>query len=191
MPNPVADKLWMDLSRQLAEGQVAMLIMGDWAKGELNALGLATDAGFSCVAVPGTSAYHIYDVDTLVMLARDSSKRSAQEKLAQWVVSPALQQEYNQVKGSIPVLKNPDLTKMDSCARNAWKVFSGDAAAQVPSFAHRMATDEISRDAMMNEIHRFFMDDQMSVEEAQKRMATMVRALPKNKAGNDAQDINR
>jgi hypothetical protein len=69
-------------------------------------------------------------------------------------------------KGSIPVLKNPDLTKMDSCARNAWKVFSGDAAAQVPSFAHRMATDEISRDAMMNEIHRFFMDDQMSVEEA-------------------------
>jgi glucose/mannose transport system substrate-binding protein len=98
MPNPVADKLWMDLSRQLAEGQAAMLIMGDWAKGELNALGLATDAGFSCVAVPGTSAYHIYDVDTLVMLARDSSKRSAQEKLAQWVVSPALQQEYNQVK---------------------------------------------------------------------------------------------
>lgn len=191
MPNPVADKLWMDLSRQLAEGQAAMLIMGDWAKGELNALGLATDAGFSCVAVPGTSAYHIYDVDTLVMLARDGSKRSAQEKLAQWVVSPALQQEYNQVKGSIPVLKNPDLTKMDSCARNAWKVFSGDAAAQVPSFAHRMATDEISRDAMMSEIHRFFMDDQMSVEEAQKRMATMVRALPKNKAGNDAQDINR
>ena len=118
-------------------------------------------------------------------------RSSAQEKLAQWVVSPSLQQEYNQVKGSIPVLKNPDLSKMDSCARDAWKVFSGGAAAQVPSFAHRMATDEISRDAMMSEIHRFFMDDQMTVAEAQKRMATMVRALPKNKAGNDAQDTNR
>ena len=191
MPNPVSDKLWMDLSRQLADGQAGMLIMGDWVKGELNALGMNTDAGFSCVAVPGTAPYHIYDIDTLVMLAKDSSKRSAQEKLAQWVVSPSLQQEYNQVKGSIPVLKNPDLSKMDSCARDAWKVFSSGAAAQVPSFAHRMATDEISRDAMMSEIHRFFMDDQMTVTEAQKRMATMVRALPKNKAGNDAQDINR
>ncbi len=191
MPNPVPDKLWMDLSRQLADGQAAMLIMGDWVKGELNALGQSTDVGFSCLAVPGTAAYHIYDVDTLVMLAKDNSKRSAQEKLAQWVVSPALQQEYNQVKGSIPVLRNADTGKMDSCARNAWKVFSSGAAAQVPSFAHRMATDEISRDAMMNEIHRFFMDDQMTVGEAQKRMATMVRALPKNKAGNDAQDTNR
>lgn len=191
MPNPVPDKLWMDLSRQLADGQVAMLIMGDWVKGELNILGQSTDVGFSCVAVPGTAAYHIYDVDTLVMLAKDSSKRGAQEKLAQWVVSPALQQEYNQVKGSIPALKNPDLGKMDSCARSAWKVFSSSTSAQVPSFAHRMATDEISRDAMMDEIHRFFMDDQMTVGEAQKRMATMMRSLPKNKAGNDAQDINR
>ena len=56
MPNPVPDKLWMDLSRQLADGQAAMLIMGDWVKGELNALGQGTDVGFSCVAVPGTAA---------------------------------------------------------------------------------------------------------------------------------------
>ena len=181
----------MEMARQLADSNAAMMIMGDWVKGELNAMGLVTDVGFGCTAVPETGNYHLYNVDTLVMLAKDNSMRATQEKFAQMLVSPGLQAEYNQVKGSISVLRNPDLSKMDSCSRASWKLFSRGSSVQVPSLVHRMATDEISKDAIIAEIHRFFMDDQMTVGETQRRLGAIARYLSKTKAGNDAQDINR
>ena len=185
------ERTWMEMARQLAEGNAAMMIMGDWVKGELNAMGLVTDVGFGCTAVPETGNYHLYNVDTLVMLAKDNSLRATQEKFAQMLISPALQAEYNQVKGSISVLRNPDLSKMDSCSRASWKLFSRGSSVQVPSLVHRMATDEISKDAIIAEIHRFFMDDQMTIGETQRRLGAIARYLSKTKAGNDAQDINR
>ena len=173
------ERTWVEMARQFADGNAAMFIMGDWAKAELNDWGLATDVGFSCMAVPGTENYHLYDIDTLVMLTLDGSHRVAQEKLAQIVVSPSLQAEYNRVKGSISVLRNQDSSKMDSCSRASLKVFSVGSAAQVPSFAHRMATDEISKDAIIAEIVRFFIDDKIAITDTQRRLAAIARSLPK------------
>lgn len=191
MPVPLQESSWTDVARQLADGNAGMLVMGDFVKGELNAWGLVTDVGFGCRAVPETANYFLYDIDTLVMLAKDNAARAGQEKLAQIVVSPALQAEYNQIKGSIPVLRNPDLAKMDSCARASWKLFSRGSAVQVPSLTHRMATDELSRDAIIAEVHRFFMDGQITVGDVQRRLGAIARSLPKSKAGNDAQDTYR
>eukprot|EP01032_Pedospumella_encystans_P000676 gene676-783_t len=83
------------------------MVMGDWAKGELVSRGLTVEEGFGCSAVPGTASYHLYNIDTLGMLATRESHRPAQEKLAALIMSPALQNDYNQIKGSIPVLRNP------------------------------------------------------------------------------------
>ncbi|MFZ6673079.1 ABC transporter substrate-binding protein [Undibacterium sp. Xuan67W] len=179
MAAPVQDRSWNELARQFADGGAAMMVMGDWVKAELNAWGLATDVGFACMAVPQTENYHLYDIDTLVMLAGDGSHKAAQEKLAQIVLSPAVQGDYNQIKGSVPVLRNPDMSKMDSCARTSWKLFARGSAAQVPSLAHRMATDEISKDAIIAEIYRFFMDDQITVSDTQRRLGAIARSLKK------------
>jgi len=177
MASPIQERLWTEVARQFADGGAAMMVMGDFMKGELNAWGFATDGAFGCTAVPDTGNYHLYDVDTLVMLATDGSHRQAQEKLAQIIVSPAIQSDYNQIKGSIPVLRNPDLSKMDSWSRASWKLFSRGAAFQVPSLVHRMATDEMTKDAMIAVVHRFFMDDQISVSEAQRRLGAIARAM--------------
>ena len=191
MQLPVQEQSWIEVTHLLASGDAGMLVMGDWAKGELNAWGVPTDVGFACVAVPNTANYHLYDVDTLVMLAKDNASRASQEKVAQLAVSPLLQAEYNQIKGSISVLRNPDLSKMDSCSRSSWKMFSRGSAVQVPSLAHRMATDEISKDAIIAEIVRFFMDDTISIADTQNRLAAISHSLPKRKAGNDAQNTYR
>jgi len=53
------------------------------------------------------------------------------------------------------------------------------SAVQVPSLAHRMATDEISKDAIIAEIMRFFSNDSLSVSDTQKRLAAISRTLPK------------
>ncbi len=191
MAAPIQDALWQDVTRQFVDGGAAMMVMGDWAKGEMNAWGFATDGAFGCEAVPGTANYHLFDIDTLAMFTGANMHRSAQLKLAQVVMTPALQADYNQIKGSVPALRNPDFSKMDSCARDSWKTFARGPQAQVPSFSHHMATDETSRDAIMGELHRFFMDDGVAVADTQRRLETMARVLTKIGMTDNAQDTHR
>lgn len=177
MSRPVDERPWTEVVQQLARGDAAMLVMGDWAKGELNATGFATDADFACSAMPGTGKYHLYSVDTLSMFTRDYSHAQSQEKLARLIMSPAVQAEYNAIKGSVSVRRDADQSKMDSCARASWSAFAQGAALQVPSLVHRMATDEASKDAIVAEIHRYFVDDAVTPAEAQRRLAAIFRAL--------------
>jgi glucose/mannose transport system substrate-binding protein len=177
MNQPVPERTWDATTRQLVEGDAAMLIMGDWAKGELIARGQSMEKDFGCAAVPGTAAYHLYNFDTLSMLATRESHRPEQEKLAALIMSPSLQNDFSRIKGSIPVLRSPQLSVMDSCARASYKLFTSGAAARVPSLAHRMATDEIVRDAIVAEIHRFFLDDSIGVADTQRRLGTIARTF--------------
>jgi glucose/mannose transport system substrate-binding protein len=154
MPQPLRERPWPEATRQLADGDAAMFVMGDWAKGELLAWGLNTDQDFSCAAVPGTADYHLYSVDTLASA-------------------------YNQVKGAIPVWRSPDLSKMDSCARASWSAFSKGSAFQAPSLVHRMAADETAKDAIVAEVHHYFVDDKMSESDIQRKLASIARSVSK------------
>lgn len=193
MPQPLRERSWTEVARQFADGEAAMFIMGDWVKGELNAWGIATDDGFGCTAVPETANYHLYSIDTLAMFAADYSHQAAQEKLAQVVTAAPAQAEYNQIKGSIPVLRTLDPARMDSCARASAQTFARGAPAQAPSFVHRMATDEASKDAIIAEVQRYFTDDQASAADTQRRIGAMLQALSKPGKGiaNGAQDSHR
>jgi glucose/mannose transport system substrate-binding protein len=179
MPQPLRERPWPEATRQLADGDAAMFVMGDWAKGELLAWGLNTDQDFSCAAVPGTADYHLYSVDTLAMFAGDYSHQPAQEKLAQLIMSQPVQSAYNQVKGAIPVWRSPDLSKMDSCARASWSAFSKGSAFQAPSLVHRMAADETAKDAIVAEVHHYFVDDKMSESDIQRKLASIARSVSK------------
>jgi glucose/mannose transport system substrate-binding protein len=177
MFKPLDEQPWTEVVRRFAHRDAAMLIMGDWAKAELNAWGFATDDEFSCAPMPGTDNYHLYSVDTLSMFANDYSHLAAQEKLAQLLVTPALQQQYNAAKGSVPVRRDADPARMDSCARASWRTFARGALAQAPSLVHRMAADEESRDAIIAEVHRYFIDEAVTPADVQRRLAAILRAL--------------
>lgn len=175
--SPLTERPWTEVVRQVAAGEAAMIVMGDWAKGELNATGAVTDTDFGCLPAPGTGRYHLYSVDTLSGFTADYSHAAAQEKLARLLVSPALQIEYNAIKGSVPVRKDVDVARLDSCARASWLAFGGDPALQAPSLVHRMATDEASKDAIIAELHRFFVDEAVTPADAQRRLGAILRAL--------------
>jgi glucose/mannose transport system substrate-binding protein len=199
MPQPLREQPWVDTARQLAQGQAGMLIGGDWIKGELNSAdnganpatpgnsgnsaNLANpaaparfllDARVACSVVPDTFDLHLYSVDTLVMLSGKNAKApAAQEKLAQLLVSETTQLDYNTLKGSIPVLRQLEVSRKDSCALDSARVFAKGRAVQAPSLVHRMASDEIRREAMIAEIHRFFMDERVSVLETRQQLAAI------------------
>ena len=171
------DLPWTDVSRQFASGNAAMVIMGDWMKGELMAQGLSVDVDFACVTVPNTDNAHLYSVDTMVMFAGDYSKQISQERFAQIIVSPAVQLGYSKLKGSVPVRKDVDIASLDSCGKNSWRSFARGAAYQAPSLVHRMAADDTFKEAIVAQIQTFYLDEKISVAETQQRLAAMVRAL--------------
>lgn len=174
---PLDEQPWTDAVRRFARHEAAMIVMGDWAKAEMNEWGYATDDEFSCAPMAGTGNYHLYSVDTLSMFTNDYARMAAQEKLARLVVSPAVQQQYNAIKGSVPVRRDADPARMDSCARDSWTTFAKGAQVQAPSLVHRMAADEESRDAIIAEVHRFFMDDGVTAQETQHRLAAILRTF--------------
>jgi glucose/mannose transport system substrate-binding protein len=180
MIQPIDERPWPEVVRQFANREAAMMIMGDWAKAELNETGYETDQEFSCATMPGTSRFHLYSVDTFSMFTKDYAHVAAQERLARLIGTTQMQSEYNAAKGSVSVRQDADPNKMDSCARASWTDFAQGAAMQAPSLAHRMATDESSRDAIIAVIHRFYIDDALSPAETQKRLAALFRTLNMN-----------
>ncbi|MBY0573730.1 MAG: ABC transporter substrate-binding protein [Undibacterium sp.] len=173
----IEERAWPEVVQSFIHQDAAMLIMGDWAKAEMQALGWSNDEDFVCTPMPGTVKYHLYSVDSLSMFAKDFSHSLAQEKLAKMLVTPALQMEYNNLKGAVPVRRDADVAKMDSCARASWTAFAQGAELQAPSLVHRMANDEQSRDAIIAEIHRFFLNDSIKTEDVQRRLAALFRTF--------------
>jgi glucose/mannose transport system substrate-binding protein len=85
---------------------------------------------------------------------------------------------YNRIKGSVPVrrdLSASGLASLGGCARDSWETFASPAAARVPSLAHRMAADEATKDAVAQSLWRYLTDPRMDAQEAQKRLASVIR----------------
>ena len=181
MRQPVPELGWMEVTGQLVDGSAAMLVAGDWVKGELAAAGADVDQRFGCVGAPSTASVHVYDIDTLAMLRSRQAPRQAQEKVAQIAMRPELQERYNRIKGSVSVLKSANLAAMDSCARASWTLFASPDTELVPSMAIGMADEEELRDALIGELHRFFTDDAITVEDTQRRMAAASRAFTRTR----------
>ena len=191
MPTQLTERPWQDEAADLAQGKAAMWIMGDWAKGELQAMGLNVGEQFNCTPVPGTADMHLYSIDTFVMFTGDYSNQYAQEKMATIVTSPQVQAGYNRLKGSVPVRRDADVNSMDACARDSWLTFARGGAVQAPSLVHRMATDEALKDAIVSLVRRYFMDDRIATTELQRRIANVVRALSQEGKSDEPQDTGR
>lgn len=186
------ERPWPEVVRQFSRREAGMMIMGDWAKPELAERGMTLDDDYSCGTAPGTGKYHLYSVDTLTMFAGDYRHMPAQERMARLLVSQPVQAEFNAQKGAVPVRRDADPSKMDSCARASWTTFGQGAAVQAPSLVHRMATDEASRDAIIAEIHRYFLDDRATPAEAQRRLGALFRLFNlRSQGAPGAQDTDR
>jgi glucose/mannose transport system substrate-binding protein len=170
------ERAWTESARELLADNAGMMIMGDWAKGELMAWGASPSKDFGCVVVPGTEGMHLYSIDTLAMLVSARQREAAQEKMADVVTGIPAQMAYNRIKGAVPVRRDIDPNALDSCARDSWETFAAPRSARVPSLAHRMAADEAIKDAVAQALWRFLTDARMEPQEAQRRLAAVIRA---------------
>jgi glucose/mannose transport system substrate-binding protein len=174
---PARELSWVEAVRQFGSGQGAMLVTGDWARAELAQQGARLSVDFDCLPFPGSSAWHLYSVDTLTMIAGDFSHAAAQRTLARLCGSKGMQEAWNAAKGSVSVRRDMDPARMDSAARASWTAFARGPGAQAPSLVHRMATDEASKDAIIAELHRFHGDESLAPAGLALRLGAIFRAL--------------
>lgn len=178
----VTEQPWTAVLAGFRRGETALMVMGDWVKGELLQEGWRLGPDFGCTAAPGTAGLHLYSVDSFTFFAKDYGHAPAQETLARLLVSAPLQGAYNALKGSVSVRRDADPATMDACARESWQAFGQGAARLAPSLTHRMATDEASKDAIVAELHRFFMDRNVQAADVQRRLGAMFRVLLRTQA---------
>ncbi|OZU88254.1 ABC transporter substrate-binding protein [Virgibacillus indicus] len=135
-----ASRNWQDSGQLVANGEVAMLNMGDWAKGYFaNDLDLKTNKDFGYFAFPGTEGSFQIITDTFG-LPKGVENVEDVEKFLTVLGSVEGQDAFNPLKGSIPARVDADPEKYDQYGKDTMEDFKNSRL--VPSLAHGSAASE-------------------------------------------------
>ncbi len=168
---------WNLATAMVINGQAAMQIMGDWAKGEFTNAGKLAGDDFACIPVPKDQGdAFVYLVNSLSLFAQtDPEQAKAQEVLASAIMDKGVQVGFNIAKGAIPARSDADLSALDACAQaTAASLSSNDAGGgAVPTFAGTHAARAAVVGAATDVVTEFFNSD-MTAAEATETLADAI-----------------
>lgn len=179
VPQKYAGLKWHQATNLLESGGAAMQVMGDWVKGELSAGNYRPGEDIACLPSPGSAGLFSYNLDSIAMFKqRDPAQLQAQGDLAQLLMTPKFQEEFNWVKGSIPALTNPDMSKFDRCAVRSYQDFllAEKQDNLLPSMAEGMATPTNMRQAILDVLSNFFNDPKANTEQTALHLERAMRS---------------
>ncbi|MEN3802311.1 ABC transporter substrate-binding protein [Aeromonas veronii] len=179
VPQKYAGLKWHQATNLLESGSAAMQVMGDWVKGELSAGNYRPGEDIACLPSPGSAGLFSYNLDSIAMFKqRDPAQLQAQGDLAQLLMTPQFQEEFNRVKGSIPALTNPDMSKFDRCAVRSYQDFllAEKQDNLLPSMAEGMATPTNMRQAILDVLSNFFNDPKANPEQTALHLERAMRS---------------
>jgi glucose/mannose transport system substrate-binding protein len=142
----------------------AMALMGDWAEGDLTALGFQAGIDFGWTAAPGTGDYFLYLADSFPLPKGAPHEKNARRWL-EVVGSKEGQDAFNPAKGSIPARKDADVAKYNDYHRSAMADFVGKTL--VPSLAHGVAAPNTFKEQYFQIVGRFLDhgDEELAAQE--------------------------
>jgi len=170
---------WNVATSMVINGEAAMQIMGDWAKGEFTAAGKVPGKDYICAPAPGTAGQFTHNVDSFAFFElKDPENIKAQKALAATILDKKFQEVFNLNKGSIPVRLDMDMSKFDKCALDAMATFKSTAKTGdlVPSMAHGMSTTSYAQGAIFDVVTNFFNDPKADPAKAAKKLAKAVKS---------------
>ncbi|MEZ5823284.1 MAG: ABC transporter substrate-binding protein [Geminicoccaceae bacterium] len=112
---------WAEVTRMVADGEAATMIMGDFAKGDMVAAGLEPGRDFLCSFAPGNQGIQLWAADVFVPLnpSQDDPDPGV-EFVMDIILDPAVQAEFARRKGALPVRKGIDPELMGPCERDIY-----------------------------------------------------------------------
>jgi glucose/mannose transport system substrate-binding protein len=150
---------WNVAVNMVATGQAAMMVMGDWAKGEFTAAGQTADVEYGCMLGPQNDA--IIMTGDIFLFPKDDAERAGQLLLAETMLEPETQVAFNIAKGSMPATLDTDVSKMDACTQKAMAVLQ-DPAKRLPGLSYVMSPDR--RTGLQDAIGQYWSDDAATSE---------------------------
>ena len=109
---------WNLATGMVIEGKAAFQMMGDWAKGEFVNANKVAGKDYGCFMAGGPKMPYAIGGDVFVFpKGKSKDSEAAQMKMAEMMISPAMQVSFNNKKGSIPIRTDVDTSKMDVCAQ--------------------------------------------------------------------------
>ncbi|MEK9555812.1 MAG: ABC transporter substrate-binding protein [Gammaproteobacteria bacterium] len=171
---------WNVATSMVINGEAAMQIMGDWAKGEFAVAGKKAGTDYVCVASPGTSNAFTFNVDSFAFFKQsDADNQKAQKAMAQEILGTDFQKVFNLNKGSIPARLGMARDEFDTCAHDSMNAFvsSAETGGLVPSFAHGMAVSEAVSGAIYDVATNYFNSDTSAAEGKKQLVAAVQSAM--------------
>ena len=170
---------WNVATSMVSNGEAAMQIMGDWAKGEFTAAGKVPGKDYICAPAPGTDGQFTFNIDSFAFFELgDKENQKAQQDLAKTILTKDFQEVFNLNKGSIPVRLDMDMSKFDQCALDSMATFkaSAESGDLVPSMAHGLSTTSYAQGAIYDVVTNFFNERDADPKEAATKLAKAVKA---------------
>ena len=140
------------------EGQAAMALAGDWALGEFNVAGKTANVDYVCANGPGTEGQFVWLADYWGFFkGLDEQGVVAQNKLAEITMDPAVQEEFNIRKGSIPARLDVKPDNFGACGQKgiADRAAAVKAGTMVPSLSQNSAQTTDVRGVFEDVVNEF------------------------------------
>jgi glucose/mannose transport system substrate-binding protein len=116
------DLTWDQATKKLAAGGCAFESMNDSAFGELRSAGAKEGQDFGAAAFPGTDASFLAVVDVFAAATKAKNAKNALAFLGD-ISAPATQIAFHRAKGSIPVVRDVDVSSLAAYQRASSKTF--------------------------------------------------------------------
>ena len=169
------NRKWNDTLALVETNKAALMIVGDWAKGDFSAARLTLDKDYGCELAPGTSGAYIMAIDAFAFPKTDTPDQiQAQHKLAELMMDPAVQTRFTRYKGSVPSRLDADIADLDRCARLGQQVMALGPSHQLPLFNLVFTPDSYGQ--YVDLLAQYWANPGMSAADATKKFANIVAA---------------
>ena len=167
------NRKWNDTLALVETNKAALMIVGDWAKGDFAAANEKLGTDYGCQMAPGNQDAYVMTVDVFVFPKNSKPDQlAAQDKLAQLMMDPAVQTKFNAFKGAMPARLDANVAELDACAQLGQKVMAGGAANQLPNFALAFSPD--TQGQMEDLLVNYWANATASPADAAKQLGTII-----------------
>lgn len=171
----VKEKNWDSATQLLAEDKALFQLGGDWILGDLLARKINIPHHISCHPAPQSHQVFLYNMDSFIFMNNKSFSQQRAEQLADALADKQFQHKFNQVKGSIPVRLDIDISSFNTCQKQAYYDFQFALKNEltIPSMTDSMAINPMAQQAINYEIFRFYRNPKMTENEVIQKILSI------------------
>jgi len=167
------NRKWNDTLALVETNKAALMIVGDWAKGDFSAANLTLDKDYGCELAPSTSDAYIMAIDAFAFPKADKPEQiQAQHKLAELMMDPAVQTQFTLYKGSVPSRLDANIAELDRCARMGQQVMALGPSHQLPLVNLVFTPDLYGQ--YVDLLAQYWANPSMSATDATKKFANII-----------------